>query len=182
MKTNRGFSLIELIVTLAIAAILVTTAVPSFFGMIQRDRLTTQANDFVSSLSLARAEAASRGQRIVVCKSAGPAYNSCATSGGWEQGWIIFADNGDDNYVPADDAALGGILRVHEALGGGTTLTGDTNIGNSIAFLGTGFADGINPTRFLALCDSSGDASQGKSIAVLPIGQARVDANPPGSC
>lgn len=178
---QQGFSLIELMVTLAIGAILLTTAVPSFFGMLQRDRLTTQANDFVSSLSLARAEAASRGQRIVVCKSPGPAYNTCTATGNWDQGWIVFTDDGDDTYTPANDDVLGGILRIHEALDGNTTLNGDSNIDSSIAFLGTGFADTIQ-LRSLSLCDNNADVAQGKNIIVLPIGQARVDANAPASC
>jgi len=180
LSKQYGFSLVELIATLSIAAILLTTAVPGFFSMIQRDRLTTQANDFVSTLSLARAEAASRGQRIVVCKSASP-YNACTGAGGWEQGWIVFTDmNGDDLYTAAADGA-NGILKVHEALGGNTTLSGDANIGNSIAFLGTGFST-VPQLRSLSLCDSSADANKGKNIVLLAIGQARVDANAPASC
>ena len=178
---QSGFSLIELVVTLSIVAILMTTAAPSFFAMIQRDRLTTQANGFVSSLSLARAEAASRGQRIVVCKSAAP-HNACAGAGEWDQGWIAFTDlNGDDLYVAADDGA-NGILRIHEALVGNTTLRGDGNIGNSIAFLGgTGFA-ATPQLRTLSLCDSTAIVANGKEIILLPIGQARVAAVAPASC
>ncbi len=181
LQTPGGLTLIELIATMAIAAILLTTAVPSFFAMTQRNRLVSQANDFVSTLSLARAEATSRGQRVVVCKSPGPAYNTCVTAGNWDQGWIVFADDGDNLYTSANDDALGGILRVHEALNGGTTLDGDTNIADNIAFLGTGFA-ATTQLRSVALCDSSGTASAGRNIIVLPIGQARVDTNAPASC
>ncbi len=180
-QSSAGFTLIELIVTLSIGAILVTAAAPTFFDMIQRDRLVSQANDFIATLGLARAEAVSRGQRIVVCKSPGPAHNTCATSGNWEQGWIVFADDGDNIYTPANDDPLGGILRIHEALGGSTTLDGDANISDNIAFLGTGFT-ATTQLRSLSLCDSSADKTKGKNIIVLPVGQARVDANAPATC
>ncbi len=179
-KSSTGFTLIELIVTLAIATILITTAAPSFFEMTKRNRLTTQANDFVSTLSLARAEAASRGLRIVVCKSPAP-YNICTNAGDWEQGWILFTDiDGNNQYTAAGDGA-NGILRIHEALTGGITLSGDSNIANNIAFLGTGFAAAAQ-LRSLSLCDSSANAGKGTKIIVLPIGQTRIDANAPTSC
>ncbi len=180
-KKQCGFSLIELIVALSIIAILMTTAVPSFFAMIQRDQLTTQANDFISTLSFARAEAASRGTRIVVCKSAAP-HSTCAGAGSWEQGWVVFTDiNGDDLYTVAADGA-NGILRIHEALGGNTTLRGDSNIGDSIAFQGgTGFA-ATPQLRTLSLCDSNAVVANGRDILLLPIGQARVAAVAPASC
>lgn len=180
-KSSAGFTLIELMVTLSIGAILVTAAAPTLFTMIQRDRLVTQANDFISTLSLARAEAVSRGQRIVVCKSPGPAHNTCTTSGNWEQGWIVFADDGDNLYTPANDDALGGILRVHEALNGGSTLKGDNNIADYIAYLGTGFA-ATTQLRSLSLCDSNANKTTGKNLIILPIGQARVDTNAPTTC
>jgi len=177
---QHGFSLVELIVTLSIVAILMTTAVPGFFTMIQRNQLTTQANDFVSTLSLARAEAASRGQRIVICKSASP-YSTCSNAGRWDQGWIVFTDlDGNNSYSAAADGA-NGILQVHEALDGGSTLRGDSNTGNSIAFLGTGFS-ATPQLRSLSLCDSDAVAARGKNIILLPIGQARVDTNAPASC
>ncbi len=177
---KRGFSLIELLVTLSIAVILLTAAAPSFVAMVQRDQLITQANDFISTLSLARTEAASRGQRVVVCKSAAP-YNTCAGGGRWDQGWIVFTDvDGNDNYTVADDGA-NGLLRIHEALEGNSTLRGDSDIGNSIAFLSTGFA--ATPLlRSLSLCDSSAVVANGKNILLLPVGQARVTTAAPASC
>ncbi|MEE4379215.1 MAG: GspH/FimT family pseudopilin, partial [Candidatus Competibacteraceae bacterium] len=85
MKQN-GFTLLELMVTMAIAAIVLTVAVPSFQGIILNNRIASHTNDFASSLNLARSEAVKRARRTVLCKSSDGA--TCDTSSaGWEQGW-----------------------------------------------------------------------------------------------
>lgn len=61
---DAGFTIIELLVTLAVAAIILTIAVPSFQGLIERSRLTTEANTLGSALQLARSEAVKRGEDV----------------------------------------------------------------------------------------------------------------------
>ncbi|WP_158081309.1 GspH/FimT family pseudopilin [Rhodoferax fermentans] len=91
MNRSAGFSLIELMVVIAIAAILATLAVPSFQGMIASSNLTSTTNDLVATFARARSDAVRRGKRVTVCMSANGAQ--CATSGTWSQGWIMFNDN-----------------------------------------------------------------------------------------
>lgn len=85
-----GVTAVELMVTLAVLAILLTTAAPSFQGTIASTRLTTTSNDLLASLAQARMEAMRRGSRVTVCMSANGAQ--CATTGTWSQGWISFTD------------------------------------------------------------------------------------------
>ena len=66
MKLGRGFTLLELMVTIAVLAILATVGVPSFRDLIQNNRVTTQTNELVSALSFARTEAVKRGQSVEV--------------------------------------------------------------------------------------------------------------------
>ena len=93
-RAQRGVTLIELMIVLVIAGILMGTAVPSFLGVIRSTKLTNAANDLLISLTLARSEAAKRHDRVALCKSADGAC--CASTGGWEQGWIVFHDANDN--------------------------------------------------------------------------------------
>lgn len=114
-RKHTGFTLIELMVVLAIAAILMTLAVPSFRSTIQNNRIATQANDLVSTLQLARGEAIKRGVRVIVCVSTDQA--TC-TGTNWAGGWVTFADTNANGSVD-----VGELIKVSGALDGGSTLT-----------------------------------------------------------
>ncbi|ADJ28935.1 GspH/FimT family pseudopilin [Nitrosococcus watsonii] len=133
-----GFTLVELVITLAIAAIITTMAVPSFQEMIRKNRMATQTNEFIAALHLARSEAIKRGQRITVCKSTNSTTSSptCNTSNstGWDRGWIVFVD-GDENAALATTEI---ILQVHGSLEGGNRLTGNTNVADYISYVPNG--------------------------------------------
>lgn len=88
---SRGFTLIELLVTIAIAAILLALAAPSFGNVSLASKLGADANRISASAILSRAEAIKRNSAIVMCASS--TGTSCATTGDWEQGWIVFNDS-----------------------------------------------------------------------------------------
>ncbi|MBL8428348.1 MAG: GspH/FimT family pseudopilin [Dechloromonas sp.] len=87
---NSGFTLVELMVTIVILAILLSIAVPSFQSTIAINRLSAATNDLVASLAQARMEALRQGKRVTVCMSS--SGTQCATSSTWQQGWISFTD------------------------------------------------------------------------------------------
>lgn len=87
----RGLTLIELMVTLSVLAILMVVAIPSFQSMIASSSLSTASNDLLTTFAQARSNAIRRGARVTVCKSADGAQ--CTTTGNWEQGWIMFNDD-----------------------------------------------------------------------------------------
>lgn len=104
-KTLQGFTLVELIVTLAVAAILMGTAVPSFTSLVNSNRLATQANDLLGAMMIARSEAIRLNRRVILCSSSDGA--TCSSDAGRWNGWIVFADNNRN-----DSPDSGEVLRV----------------------------------------------------------------------
>lgn len=85
-----GFTLLELMVTLALSALLLLMAVPSYHAWIEEERLLNHARLLAGSLSLARSEAIKRGLRVNLCKSADG--RQCADLGTWDQGFLLHVD------------------------------------------------------------------------------------------
>ncbi|MBN2886034.1 MAG: GspH/FimT family pseudopilin, partial [Chromatiaceae bacterium] len=84
-RVQRGVTLLELMVTLAIVTIVTTIAVPSFQSVIRNNRAATLSNDLLSALNLARSESVTRGKRVTVCKSNDIADDTptCVTAASW---------------------------------------------------------------------------------------------------
>jgi type IV fimbrial biogenesis protein FimT len=99
-------------VTLAVAAILLVVGVPSFREFIDSNRLSSGVNALIADLNMARSEAIKRTRTVTLCASADGA--SCATSGGWEHGRILFADNNANATVDNGEA----VIRVSGPAGG----------------------------------------------------------------
>ncbi|WP_334130859.1 GspH/FimT family pseudopilin [Silanimonas lenta] len=128
---SGGVSLVEVIVTVAILAIIAAVGIPAFNNVILTNRLAAASNELVGSLQLARSEAIRRGARVVVCASS--TGSSC--SGGWSNGWIVFEDRNRDGAVSAGET----VIRSHSGPTGLQVLASG-NIGSSIAFRSDGRA------------------------------------------
>lgn len=97
MKRCNGFTLVELMVTLVVTAIVIAVAVPSFNTQIKNNRSEAIGDEFVSALNFARLEAVKRAGRVSLCSSTN---GTDCSNGGWTDGWIVFVD-----YANADNAA-----------------------------------------------------------------------------
>jgi type IV fimbrial biogenesis protein FimT len=194
--TSSGFTLVELIITLTIVGILATIAAPGMNNIIKDHRLTTQANDLLADLTLARSEAVRRGTWVTVCKTSDPSAASpvCNTtaSAQWTAGRIIFVDSGSGTTANDGNGVLNTnetVLRLREVLEGGNKLHGDnaytgttTGTASNITFLATGMTKlepkvvAYPPGEFenqMVLCDSRGP-SQARRIDIHISGRARV--------
>jgi type IV fimbrial biogenesis protein FimT len=157
MKNLRGFTLIELMITIAVAAILLSIGVPSFQNIIRENRLATQANELITALNLARSEAIRRGQNVTVTPNGGD----------WNSGWVVAAID------PNTGAAT--TLRTFDAVQTNLSFTGG---GGAYTFLPTGFRNGFPdnaPLETYNLCDTSTSGKRGRQVFVSPSGRPRIN-------
>jgi len=92
VRQARGFTLLELMITVALMAIILGLAVPSFRDLIQNNRATTQANDLISFLQLARSEALKIGQPVTICP-ADVSEETLSCGSDWSAGWMVYRDS-----------------------------------------------------------------------------------------
>lgn len=90
MRASPGFTVIEALIAVAILAILLALAAPSFAKFVKDNRRASVVNDLIVSVQIARSEATRRGQRVVVCPS-NDAQTACADDTDWSGGWIVYA-------------------------------------------------------------------------------------------
>ncbi|MET0533461.1 MAG: GspH/FimT family pseudopilin [Steroidobacter sp.] len=93
---SAGFTIIELMVTIAVVAVLLSIAVPAFGDLMRRNRIAAQTNTVIGALNYARAETATRGMPVSVCAARNADRTSCVdaaeTATTWTNGWIVFTD------------------------------------------------------------------------------------------
>ena len=145
----RGFTLIELMITIALLGILLALALPSFSDMIRRTAVSSAASSLSVALATARSEAVKRGRNVSVCKSTNG--STCVTSGDWSTGWVIYATAGTP-------------IKVFEAPSGGLAMTGSTSIVNVVTFTATGGTT-LASVGTITVC-KSGQTSRVISVAV----------------
>ena len=187
-NSSKGFTLIELMIVLGVAALVITLGIPSFQEIIRSNRFAAQTNAFVSSMNLARSVAITRGVRVTLCKSSNG--QECTTEGGYEQGWIVFTDvnnAGGDKVGSLDTSGSSQdqIVRVVSKLPGGVpvddngnkelTLTAVTGkVKNFISYMPDGTtktASGSFQNGTIKLCQK--DIEEGRRIIINKVGRAR---------
>lgn len=190
-RRGSGFTLIEVIVVLAVAAFLGAIAIPNFRGFIQNSQISTQTNDLVADLAYARSEAIKRGARnVVVCKSQNPlaATPACDTAAAspWEAGRLVFYDGNNDNQY--NTGGTDELLRVRGALEGANTLRANSgssvspNLASYVAFTRNGVTTlarkaATDLPHHFKLCDTRG-ASKARGIAIQTTGRTKILRGP----
>jgi type IV fimbrial biogenesis protein FimT len=160
----RGFTLIEMLMTIAIAAILLTIGIPSFRYVTNANRIAGELNGLLGDLQFARAEAIKEGRTVTVCVSNDGA--NCANSTTWQSGWIVFSDPTNVGVVDAGET----ILRVQAVFSGSDTFNASNNV-SAITFNREGYAIGMANGTLLSLHDSTNTSAWTRCLLVNLSGQ-----------
>lgn len=174
-----GYTLIELLLTAAIASALMLLALPAMTGMLDTQRRISAVTRFVSSLHFARGEAIKRNGRAVLCKS--PDRESCTLSGNWEQGWIVFHDaNNNARRDPGES-----LLQQQGPLGRRLLLAGNQPVAHYVSYSATGSAkmvSGAFQAGTFTLCPQSGTADDVRRIVLSGTGRPRTVKGEAADC
>lgn len=161
MWNDDGFTLVELLITITVMAIMVAIAVPSFNNMLLNSRLTAMSDAFVNALNYARNAALAQNISMRACPIGAAGSTTCGSS--WNKGWMVVS-------IPTTGTPL--LLQVYNASMNDPTLS--SVAGNAITISEVIFdSRGLSTTQAnFTICDSRG-ATFARSVAVLPTGSVQ---------
>jgi len=187
-KTHQGFSLIELVVAMTVVVLTTTVGIPSLKHMNNSSRLTSKANEFVSSLQLARSETLKRNVKVTMCKSSdGETCQKDNNNIDWSDGWIVFVDCNDNQTVDAPPVTcLNGetlvdkqgkpiaesVLQVGDSFAGGFSIVPSESFDSHVTYFPPGYSHGFGS---LTLCPVSGN--EWRQIVIASSGKIQVKSS-----
>ena len=174
IKNNHGFTLIELIVSVAVVFVLFVIAVPEFNRMTENNRQVAAINTIIGDLNLARTEAVKQGRTVTLCGSTDGA--TCDTAN-WESGWIVFTDwdrdntvdNGDGDVLIARSTGLPAGLNLRAVEFDSTSVVQYLPNGQLLDTDGDNDADGT-----FQLCEKTGDETKARVANVTNLGRVAI--------
>lgn len=178
-----GFTLPEMLITVGIVSIVLSTAIPSISSTIKDNRLATQLNAIVTDIHFARSEAAKRDTRVILCRSetTQAAVPSCGGDvKAWSSGYLVFADDG--NYINnVYNAGTDTLLRIGRPAPEGVRLRTSWSWNNNLEFNPDGSTNEAGAVAVMSICDDRGK-DDGRQIVVAPNGIPKMYATNISTC
>ena len=166
----RGFTLIELMVTVLVLVTVMTVAIPSFQSIIQNNLSISLSNDLLASLYFARSEAIKRGASVSVCAAADQNFNSCGNN--WNQGWIIFVNPAvSSNYSSSNAQQV--LLRANNVSGNNSNITTTPTV-NMATYDGSGFANPNTSNVTFSVNATGCTGNYARTLAISLTGRINV--------
>lgn len=159
-----GFTIIELLVTMSIVAVLMAIGVPSFRYVTNSNRIASEINGLLGDLQFARSEAIKDGRTVTVCVSANG--TSCSNATSWHSGWIVFSDPTNVGTVDTGEV----VLRVQAPFSGTDTFNASNNV-KAVTFNREGYAVGIASGTLITLQDATATSGWTRCLSVNLVGQ-----------
>lgn len=182
-RKSGGFTLPEMLITMGIASIVLSTAIPSISSAIKDNQLVTHLNALVTDIHIARSEAAKRDTRVILCRSNNTAASVPSCGGDtrvWSSGYIVFADDGNySNNVY--DAATDTLLRVGRPAADGIKMRTSWSWNRNLEFNSNGSTNEGGAVATMSICDNRGK-SDGRQIQIAPNGIPKLFARNISTC
>lgn len=169
-----GVTLLELMAVVSIVAILSTIGVASYRGITTSSRIAGEINGLLGDMQYARSEALRTGQNVIICTSSSGTDCAGATTFGWNQGWIVFADP-TGGKTTGGNAAL--VLRKQTTFTGTDTFS--DGVTSSVTFDREGLALGLLTTNgaLLPLHESTNNIQKTRCLQITNVGNVAVQSN-----
>jgi len=169
---QKGFTIIELMITVAILAIVVMIGVPSFADVIKKNQIKASLQGFSTALKYARSEGVKQSSSVTICASS----DQATCTGNWNQGWVVFKDVDSAGDF---DAGTDTLLRVHDAIDTNHTLVFDHATSGRVTFLSRGYTSGQFGT--FKLCGPDNEDKYARGIILQKTGSLRYSIDSGGN-
>lgn len=169
-RHQAGWTLTETAVVVAILAVTLVIAVPSWVRTVEGVRLSTLVNGLMADLHLARAEAIRRGKRVVICAAA--SAEACSGFLGWHQGLIVFEDTNNNGLRDLSEA----VIRVTPPAPPGWSMKGNSPVSRYVSYHplgGTLTVSGAFQAGSITICRVTGQSTSGRQIVINSLGRPR---------
>lgn len=176
-RNGQGFTLLEALVVVAVLAVLLGLAVPGLTGVRERQQLQAQAEDFWSSLMLARAQALLHQQHVTVCASS--TAGACDAAALWHAGWLVFVDANRNGQREAVER----VLQQRAGSPAAVRITGNSTVNRLIGYGAEGRSESLTgafQAGTVTVCAAG--QSAGWQVVVNAVGRPRLEKAETPAC
>lgn len=164
-----GFTLVEIVVGLALAALVVALGLPVYRDVIAARELDNQARRLADTLNRARSEAIKHGYRVNVCKSANG--RDCAVAGAWDMGYLVYTEDDGDGRVDADETRV----RAEGPARNGITIRGNRPVADFVSYTALGHARLLSGALQMGTFTVCRPGHKALEVILANSGRVRID-------